>query len=220
MPSRRALPRAQPATSGDALREAARASGLQPGDPLCPLTEGLAVHADHLDARHDELVAASAATVDELRTVLAEGRETAEAEAQRFRAECWATETATVASLSTALADASAEAFAGRVRAMDRRTAALVAIGLVVALVAGAAGGWWSGVTTTRAAIVETEMGLRAAFRNGPETARLWRELMEWNDVRTAIARCRDAGEIREQEGRRTCRLLLWVSPPIAAPAL
>ncbi|CAM3169070.1 hypothetical protein MEME101129_21980 [Methylobacterium mesophilicum] len=215
---RQALPGAQPATSGDALREAARASGLQPGDPLCPLTEGLAVHADHLDARTDALVAANAATVDELRSVLAEGRETAEAEAARFRAECWATETATVASLSTALADASATAFAGRVRAMDRRTAALVAIGLVAALAMGAAGGWWTGVTTTRAAIGETEAGLRAAFRDGPETARLWRELMTWNDPRTAVIRCRDAGRIREEAGRKSCPLLLWVSPPVAVP--
>ncbi|MCJ2139426.1 hypothetical protein [Methylobacterium sp. E-066] len=215
-----ALSGGQPASSGDALREAARASGLQPGDPLCPLTEGLAVHADHLDACTDALVAANAATVDELRSLLAEGRETADAAAARFRAECWATETATVASLSTALADASATAFAGRVRAMDRRTAALVSIGLVAALAMGAAGGWWTAVTTTRGAIAETEAGLRAAFRNGPETARLWRELMEWNDARTAIVRCRDGGHIQEEGGRKTCRLLFWVSPPLAAPTL
>lgn len=214
----RAPGRARTATSGDALREAARASGLQPGDPLCPLTKGLAVHADHLDERHDALVAASAATVEELRIVLAEGRETAEAEASRFRAECQATETATVASLSTALADASAQAFAGRVRAMDRRTAALVGMGLVACLVTGAAAGWWTGVTTTRAAIAETEVGLRSAFRDGPESARVWLELMSWNDVRAAVVRCRDAGRIREEAGRKSCPLLLWVSPPVAAP--
>lgn len=214
----RALGRARTATSGDALREAARASGLQPGDPLCPLTEGLAVHADHLDERHDALVAASAATVGELRMILAEGRETAEAEMGRFRAECRATEAETVASLSGAITSASAQVFTGRVRAMDRRTAALVAIGLVAALVAGAASGWWTGVTTTRAAIAETEAGLRAAFRNSPQTARLWLELMTWNDPRTAVVRCRDAGRIREEGGRKACPLLFWVSPPGAAP--
>ena len=215
-----ALPGAQPANSGDALREAARASGLLPGDPLCPLTEGLAVHADHLDAYTDALLAANAAAVDELRSVLAEGRETAEVEAARFRAECRATEIATVAGLSTALADASATAFAGRVRAMDRRTAALVAISLMAAMVAGAAGGWWAGVTTTRAAIAETEAGLRMAFRDGPETARLWLELMTWNDPRTAVVRCRDAGRIREEGGRKSCPLLFWVSRPLTAPAV
>lgn len=176
------------------------------------------MHADHLDERHDALVAASAATVGELRMILAEGRETAEAEAARFRAECRATEAETVASLSSAITSASAQAFTGRVRAVDRRTAALVAIGLVVALVAGAAGGWWTGVTTTRAAIAETEAGLRAAFRDNPETARLWLELMTWNDARTAVVRCRDAGRIREEGGRKACPLLLWVSPPVVAP--
>lgn len=185
---------------------------------MAPLVEGMAVTADHLDVRQDEFMAASAETVAELRTVLAEGRETAEAQADRFRAECWATETATVASLSTALADASAQAFAGRVRAMDRRTAALVGMGLVAALVAGAAGGWWSGVTTTRAAIAETEAGLQAAFRDGPESARVWLDLMTWNDARAAVIRCRDAGRIREESGRKSCPLLFWVSPPVAAP--
>lgn len=174
--------------------------------------------ADHLDARQDAFVAASAATVDELRTILSEGRETAEAEASRFRAECWATETATVASLTSALADASAEAFAGRVRAMDRRTAVLMALGLVAALCVGAGGGWWVGATTTRAAIAETETGLRVAFREGPETARLWLELITWNDPRGAVIRCRDAGRIREEAGRKACPLWFWVSPPVAAP--
>ena len=176
------------------------------------------MHADHLDARTDALMAANAATVDELRTVLAEGRETAEAEAARFRAECWATEAETVSSLSSTLADASAQAFAGRVQAMDRRTAALVAIGLLAALGMGAAGGWWAGVTTTGAAIIETEASLRAAFSSGPENARVWLDLMTWNDPRTAIVRCRDAGRIREEGGRKSCSLLFWVSPPLAAP--
>jgi hypothetical protein len=210
--------RAHPAASGDTLRESARASGLQVGDPMSPLIEGMAVHADHLDVRLDAFMAASATTVDELRTVLAEGRETAEAQAERFRVECWATEAATVASLTSALTDASAQAFARRVRAMDRRTAVLVALGLVVTLCAGAVGGWWVGTTTTRAAIAETETGVRAAFREGPETARLWLELMTWNDARTAVIRCRDAGRIREEGGRKSCPLLFWVSPPVAAP--
>ncbi len=216
--SRRVLPVVPPTATGDMLREAARASGLQHGDPMSPLVEGMAVHADHLDARHDALVAAGAETVAELRTVLAEGRETAEAEAARFRAECWATETATVASLTNALADASAKAFASRVRAMDRRTAATVALGLVVALCMGAGGGWWAGTTTTRAAITETEAALRVAFREGPETARLWLELMTWNDPRGAVIRCRDTGRIREEAGRKACPLWFWVSPPVAAP--
>lgn len=215
---RPAPPEGQPASMSELLREAARAVGLQPGDPLSPLVEALAMMADHLDERHDALVTAGAETVGALRVVLAEGRETAEAEASRFRAECLATETATVAGLSSTLADASARAFAGRVRAIDRRTAVLVAFGLFGTLIVGAAGGWWSGVTTTRAAISETEAGLRAAFQNGPDDARLWLDIIRWNDVRAAIVRCRDAGQIQEEGGRKTCRLLFWVSSPPTAP--
>lgn len=202
----------------NALREAARAAGLQPGDPLAPLVEALAVTVEHLDGQHDALVAASAEMVDALRIVLAEGRETAEAEADWFRAECRSTEAETVTNLSVAIADASAHAFAGRVRALDRRTATLVALGMVGTLITGSGGGWWAGVTTARAAIVQTEEGLRAAFRNGPETARLWSDLMAWNNVRTAVVRCRDAGQIREEGGRKVCSLLLWVSAPPAIP--
>lgn len=210
--------RAHPTATGDRLRESARVSGLQVGDPMTPLIEGMAVTADHLDARQDAFVAASAATVGELRMILSEGREAAEAEAGRFRAECRATETETVASLSSAITIASAKAFDRRVSAIDRRTAVMVAIGLVGALATGAAGGWWTGVTTTRAAIAETETGLRTAFRDGPETARLWLELMTWNEPRTAVIRCRDTGRIREEGGRKSCPLLFWVSPPVAAP--
>ncbi|OAH23549.1 hypothetical protein AX289_30745 [Methylorubrum populi] len=106
-----------------------------------------------------------------------------------------------------------------QVRVIDRRTAALVAISLAAAwgAGAGAVAGWWTGVTTTRAATAETEAGLRAASRDNPETARLWLDLMIWNDVRTAIIRCGDASRICEEGGRKVCPLLFWVSPPIAA---
>lgn len=216
---RRALSGERPTSRADALREAARMGGLQPGDPLAPLVEALAENVEHLDGRHDALVAASAEIVDALRSVLTEGRETAEAEADRFRAECRSTEAEIVTSLSGALADASARAFAGRVHALDRRTAALMALGIVAAFITGGGGGWWTGVATTRAAIVQTEDGLRVAFRHGPEAARLWLDLMTWNNVHTAVVRCRDAGQIREESGRKVCSLLLWVSaPPVVPP--
>lgn len=155
---------------------------------------------------------------ERLGAILHDGREFAEAEADRFRAECRSTEAQTVTSLSEAIAEASAQAFSGRVRAIDRRTAALVAFGMAAAFIAGGGGGWWAGVTTTRAVIVETEDTLRAAFRHGPETARLWVDLMSWNDVRTAIVRCRDSGQIRQEGGRKVCSLLLWVSAPPSVP--
>ena len=215
---RRASPEARSTDAADALRESARASGLEPGDPLSPLVEGLAGGIEHLDERHDMLVAATAETVDTLRIVLAEGRETAEAEASRFRAECQATEAETVRSLSTVLADTAERALTHRVRALDRRTAALVGLGVAGALALGMGGGWWAGDRSARANITATEDGLRAAFRHGPETARLWLDLMSWNDARVAVVRCRDSGQIREESGRKVCNLLLWVSAPPAVP--
>lgn len=203
---------------GRAIREAARKAGMQPDDPMAPLVEALARAVMFVGQQCATVASTTEAVVERLGSLLSDGHAVADAEADRFRAQCQAAEAETIESLSTALADAAASAFGERVRAIDRRTAALVAIGLVTALCAGAAGGWWAGVTTTRAAIGETETGLRVAFRDGPETARLWLELMTWNDPRTAVIRCRDAGRIREEAGRKSCPLLFWVSPPVAAP--
>lgn len=185
---------------------------------MAPLVETVAHAVEVVGEQAAALVDVGNRTVDGLRLVLEEGRETAEAEAKRFRAECAAAEVETVGRLSGAIADASARAFDGRVHAIDRRTAALVTLGMVGALVVGVAGGWWSGVATTRAAIAETEVGLRAAFREGPEAARLWLDLMAWNDPRLALERCRDGGQLGEERGRRTCRLLMWVSAPPTIP--
>jgi hypothetical protein len=200
------------------LREAARAAGVLVGDPMAVLVEALAQAVGFLGHQRAALARTAEDVTERLGTILHEGREFAEAEADRFRAECRAAEADTVRSLSAVLADTAERALTHRARALDRRTAALVAFGMAAAFIAGGGGGWWAGVTTTRAVIVETEDNLRAAFRHGPETARLWVDLMSWNDVRAAIVRCRDSGQIRQEGGRKVCSLLLWVSAPPAVP--
>ncbi len=107
-------------------------------------------------------------------------------------------------------------AFGDRVRALDRRTAAFVGVAVIGALVLGAGGGWWAGDRSARAAIVATEDGVRAAFREGPTAAALWVDLMRWNDPRAALMVCREPGEVLTQGGRRGCRVPLWVGPPAA----
>ena len=203
---------------GRAVRDAARAGGLQPGDPMAPLVEALARATMYVGQQRAALATTAEHVAERLGDILQDGRETAEAESARFRAECEATEAETIRSLSAVLAETAERALTERVRALDRRTAALVGLAVVGALMLGGAGGWWVGDRSARASVAATEDSVRAAFREGSAAAGLWVDLMRWNDPRTAIVRCRDAGRIREEGGRKACPLLFWVSPPAAAP--
>ncbi|MCC0808821.1 hypothetical protein FPV16_21875 [Methylobacterium sp. W2] len=200
------------------LREAARAAGVLPGDPMAVLIEALAQAIGFLGHQRAALAGTAEDVTERLGAILHDGREVADAEAERFRAECQATEAETVRSLSTVLANTAERALTNRVRALDRRTATLVGVAVAGALALGVGGGWWVGDRSARANITATEDNVRTAFRNGPETAQLWADLMTWNNVHTAVVRCRDSGQIREESGRRVCNLLLWVSAPPAVP--
>lgn len=208
---------AEAARIGRAIRDAARAAGLQPGDPMAPLVEALARAVAFLGQQRAALSLTAEDVTERLSGVLYEGREVADAEAARFRAECQATEAETVRSLSAVLADTAERALTDRVRALDRRTAALVGLAVAGALALGAAGGWWAGDRSARAAIVVAEDGVRAAFREGPAAAALWVDLMRWNDPKSALSVCREPGEILMQNGRRACRVPFWVERPPAA---
>lgn len=202
------------------IRDAARKGGMQPDDPMAPLVEVLARGVMFVGQQCATVAGTTEAAAERLSAILSDGREVADAEADRFRAQCQAAEAETVDSLSTALADEAARAFGDRVRALDRRTAALVGLAVAFALTLGAAGGWWAGDQSARAAIVATEDGVRAAFREGPTAAALWVDLMRWNDPRAALMVCREPGEVLTQGGRRSCRVPLWVErpPPVTRP--
>jgi hypothetical protein len=202
------------------LRDAARAAGVQPGDPMAPLIEALAQAVGFLGHQRAALAGTAEDVTERLGAILQDGREVAEAEAERFRAECQATEAETVRSLSIVLADTAERALTHRVRALDRRTAALVGLAVAGALALGAGGGWWISDQSARADITATEDGVRAAFREGPAAAVLWVDLMRWNDPRAALGGCREPAEILMQGGRRACRVPLWVerAPPAGRP--
>ncbi|MBX9934703.1 MAG: hypothetical protein K2Y56_24850 [Methylobacterium sp.] len=201
---------------GRAVRDAAIAGGLQHGDPMAPLVEALARATMYVGQQRAALAATAEHVAERLNDILQGGRETAEAETARFRAECEATEAETIRSLSAILADTAERALTDRVRALDRRTAVLVGLAVVGAVTLGAAGGWWAGDRSGRASVAATKDSVRAAFREGPAAASLWVDLMRWNDPRAALSVCREPAEILVQGGRRACRVPLWVERPPA----
>jgi len=76
-------------------------------------------------------------------------------------------------------------------------------------------GGYWWGDRSATAAVRETEVGLRAAFNDGPAAARDWLNLMTWNDPEQALAQCH-GGVL--QAGRRECDVPLWIDKPVSQP--
>ncbi|TGD94591.1 hypothetical protein [Methylobacterium nonmethylotrophicum] len=181
---------------------------------MAPLVEALARTVVYLGQQRSALALTAEDVTGRLGGLLLDGREFADAEADRFRAECQAAEAETVRRLSTVLADTAERALTDRVRALDRRTAVLVGLAVAGALILGISGGWWAGDRSARAEITTIEDSVRAAFREGPGAAALWTDLMRWNDPKAALATCREAGEILIQGGRRACRIPFWIERP------
>ncbi|TXN64893.1 hypothetical protein [Methylobacterium sp. WL6] len=201
------------------LRAAAHAAGLQPGDPLSPLVEALAHVIEHLGAQRIALALMMNGMVERVGDLMTQGREAAEAEAELFRATCAATEVAVVEQISDAIVKATDAALARCVRGGERRAGYRAALALFVALGLGAGSGWFltDRAASTRFAGVEADV--RAAFRESPETALAWADLMRWNDLKAALGVCKTPGEVLMQGGRRACRIPMWVAkPPTAQP--
>jgi hypothetical protein len=200
----------------DNLREAARASGLEPGDPMTPLVEAMALAIAELEDQRIKAKLTTTETVRLLSEILREGRETADAEIARFRAGLARTEASTIKRIAESIAKAADAALGRRVRAFDRRTAAAVAFLLIFS----SGGCFWAGIglgyKNAQVMIAETESGLRAAFSAGPEAAALWLDLMSWNDPRTAVLACTSPDNSFLQGGRRACRLPVWTERPAA----
>ena len=98
------------------------------------------------------------------------------------------------------------------VRAHNRRTA--LAAGVVLTgsiLFAGIVGFCW-GRWSAESDIHETELTLSKAFRDGPEAASDWANLMTHNDLPTAMASCAGS-RVVVQDGRRACAIPLWLDP-------
>jgi len=116
-------------------------------------------------------------------------------------------------------AEAAREAARGAERQARRlvlRLGAGLALLAALALVAVGLGGAWVGYGIGRAQTEATERALAVAFQDGTESAETWLRLMRHNDIRAALAKCRDRGAVRVVTGRTACSVPLWLDGPAA----
>jgi hypothetical protein len=148
---------------------------------------------------------------DDVRRILDEQTRAA---VDRAKTEMRAAEAVTVERIATAIAASADAALTRRVRVFDRNTA-VAASGVLFAVTAMALGGGYLwGATSARAAIQQTEAGLRVAFREGPATAQTWLTLMRANNPDQALAGCTGSAIWTAPDGRRACRAALWLDMP------
>jgi hypothetical protein len=195
-----------------ALREAARQAGLRRDDPMAPLVLAFIQTIKFLSERTAQ---SDRLTTDASRRIaqsVRQSRQVTEAETKRFRASLAKTEADMIRRIATGIVETADAAWTRRVRVFDRNTALLAGVFLFAVASASLAGGILWGRGLAYAAFRETEVGLHEAFIDGPDTARSWRELMEWNDLRAAILTC-DAtqGRIHIQDGRKWCQVPMWI---------
>jgi hypothetical protein len=96
------------------------------------------------------------------------------------------------------------------VRAHNQRTTlvagAVLAGSMLFAGIVGFCWGRWSAESN----IHETELTLSKAFKDGPEAASDWANLMTHNDLPAAMASC-TGSHVVVQDGRRACAIPLWL---------
>ena len=95
-------------------------------------------------------------------------------------------------------------------RAHNLRTVMSAATGLVGALIIGAGCGYWVGRNSQLVTKSEVEA---AAFRDGPNAADTWLNLMRANDGRVVRAACAASTAVTDGN-RRACALGLWIEAP------
>lgn len=199
-----------------ALRNAARHAGLRRDDPLAPLIITFIETIRFLSERtsqSDRIITSASQRIAE---TVNRGRLTADAEAKRFRAELAKSEAETAQRIAAAIVEAADETWTRRVRVLDRNSAMGAALTLFLVSAVCLAGGAYWGRSRAYADFHETEIGLHQAFRDGPDAAHAWQELMDWNDLRSALLTCNGAsGKIHLQDGRRWCWLPFWIENPL-----
>lgn len=201
------------------MRAAARQAGIEDDGPLTPLLKAFMRTLENLGELTDRQERTSINLADALKAALLEARHSADAETERFRVGLAAAKLGIIDEISDNIARKADAAFTRRVRVFDRNTALLAAGALVAAVVVAFAGGVWWGNSTAEASIHQTQAGLVAAFNGGPDTARLWLDLMTWNNPIDALAQCtRNFSLTFIQDGRRACQVPLWIGPPAPQP--
>jgi hypothetical protein len=199
------------------MRAAARQAGIDDDGPLTPLLEALMLTLTRLGGLTDRNARISADHAAALAAALNQARQAADAETERFHARLDAAKAETVRDVANHIARSADAALTRRVRVFDRNSALIAAAVLVGSILAAGLGGYWWGNSSATAAIHETEVGLQAAFSDGPSAARDWLNLMTWNDPAQALAQCR-GDSILIQGGRRACTVPLWIEKPVGPP--
>jgi hypothetical protein len=190
------------------LHEAARQAGIRHDDPMAPLIDGLAQTINYLNERSAWSERVVTVASRRILQALVQSRETADAEAQRFRTELALAEAETVRHVADSIVQTTDAAWSKRIRSLDRN--AIVIVGFLMVAVAGTSaliGDWW-GRSRTHNTFSQNDPLLQRALV--PDAN--WNELMSWNDLRKALAVCNSEG-VRVQDGRRWCRVGLWIEP-------
>lgn len=183
-------------------------------DPLAVLVEVLADAVLQVNQGQKFLASSTESVPGRLISVLAEGREVASAEAERFRAELAASEADVVRRVGRAIGEAADSGFARRGRALERRTGLLATIVLAAGITGAGSAGWWAGREAGRSEIAVVAADVQNLFRQGTDVADAWRNVIAWNDLRSALRACAQPGETVMQDGRRACRVPFWLSRP------
>jgi hypothetical protein len=199
------------------MRAAARQAGIDDDGPLTPLLDVFMLTLDRLGALTDRNARISTEHTAALDTALTLARQAANAETERFYASLDAAKAETVRDVAQHIARSADAALRRRVQVFDRNTALVAAGVLVGSILIALAGGYWWGDSNATAGIRETEVGLQAAFSDGPEAARDWLNLMTWNNPEKALAQCRGPAVFTDY-GRRACGVPLWIEKPVNPP--
>lgn len=197
------------------MREATRHAGILRDDPMMPLLTALANAIRYLGARTSQSDRIADQASRRTLEAIQQARANADAETLRFQAELAKTEADFIRRVGASIASSADEALTRRVRVLDRNSILIAAAVLVGTAGACLGGGYWWGSSNARAGFHETEVRLQAAFSNGPDDAKLWLDLMNWNTISVGLRACSKPGVSAFQDGRRGCAVPLWIEAPL-----
>jgi hypothetical protein len=196
------------------LHEAARRAGIRVDDPMAPLIDALALTIQYLNERSAWSERIITVASRRILQALVQGRETADAEAQRFRTELAVVEAETVQHVSDAIVKTTDAAWSKRISSADRNAVLIAGFFTVaVAVISAIAGNEW-GRSRADNTLPQSVPVSQSTF--GPEMNSTLKQLMSWNDIRKALAACSE-DKVLVQDGRRWCRVGLWIEPSHSA---
>lgn len=98
---------------------------------------------------------------------------------------------------------------------LERKASWIAGAVVAASLALGGASGFWWGWSSGRQSVQVIERHVTEAFRDGPEVAEAWANLMRSNDLRRTLAECKGSA-VWAVNGRKACRIPMWIE---GAPA-